>query len=90
MVAVEVCTRGVPDKSFEFLTLPAFEQTFTGNPPFPIHLHAAIFEILSGKRPERPATLDHEGLWEKMKGSWSGTPSERPTAFELLEFFRGS
>ena len=71
------------------LNLPTVEQTFTGNPPF-ANYQAAVVEILSGKRPERPVTLHHEGLWKIVTGSWSQEPSERPTAFELLEFFQGS
>jgi hypothetical protein len=90
MVAVEVCTIGVPSRSSISLTLLAFEQTFTGNPPFVMNTHAATFEILSGKRPGRPVTLHHDGLWGIITRSWSKTPSERPTAFELLKFFRES
>ena len=73
-----------------FLVLRVFKQTFTGKPPFVVHSHAATFEIMNGKRPGRPVTLRHEGLWEITTRSWSKIPGERPTAFGLVKFFRKS
>jgi len=90
MVAVEVCTGEVSDENFTFLTFPGLEQTFTGNPPFLTNFHAAILDILNGKRPPRPAILRHEGLWEVMKRCWSAEPRERPTTSQLLQFFQTS
>lgn len=72
------------------LSLLAFEQIFTGHPPFVGNYQAAIFDIMSGKRPDRPETLDHEGLWDIMKRCWSQEPEGRPTTSQLLEFFRES
>ena len=90
MVVVEVCIRGVPSRSSRFLTSPALGQTFTGESPFSTDIHTATLDILNGKRPERPTTLDNEELWKIMKRCWSEGPGERPTAFQLLEFFRVS
>ena len=90
MVAVEVCARRVFNKSSKFLSLSTFEQTFASHPPFVTTFNIAIVNILNGNRPVRPATLYHEGLWEVITRSWSETPSERPTAFELLKFFQES
>ena len=74
----------------KFLGLPACEQAFTGHAPFAVNYNTAIFYILNGNRPGRPQTLHHDRLWEVITRSWNKTPSERPTAFELLEFFRES
>ena len=90
MVAVEVCTRGVPSRSSRFLTSPALGQTFTGKPPFPTNIHTATLAILDGNRPERPKTLNHEELWKIMRRCWSVEPGERPTAFQLFKFFQTS
>ena len=90
MVAVEVRTRGVPTEVPRFSPYTPLEQTFTGHPPFLINFHAAILEILIGKRPGRPATLRHEELWGIVERSWSQEPMERPTASQLLEVFRTS
>ena len=90
MVAVEVCSRGVPGRSSRIFTLHALAQTFTGRPPFVVNYNAAVLDILNGKRPGRPPRLVHEGLWNIMTRSWSETPSERPTAVKLLEFFQES
>ena len=70
--------------------LPAFEQTFTGHSPFAGNHHAAVFDILTGKHPERPETLHHEGLWKIMEQCWSKEPSKRPTSSQLLVFFQTS
>ena len=90
MVAVEVCTRRVFGRNAGFLTSPVLGQIFTGHPPFLMNFQAAILEILNGGRPKRPETLHHEGLWEVITRSWAKAPNERPTAFELLEFFQES
>ena len=70
--------------------LTHFEQTFTGRPPFINNYPAAVYDIITGKRPKRPATLNHEGLWEVVKRCWSQEPKQRPTTSQLLEFFRES
>jgi len=90
MVTVEVHPGGAPRRSSSLPTLPVLEQTFTGGPAFALNFHAAILEILKGKRPGRPATLLHDGLWGITKRCWSKEPKERPTTSQLLEFFRKS
>ena len=90
MVAVEVRARGISGRSSIPPTLRVFEQTFTGNPPFVMSSHTATVEILNGKRPGRPVTLRHQGLWGIITRSWSKMPRERPTAFELVKFFQES
>ena len=87
MVAVEVCTREVSDGRFG---LAASEQIFTGHAPFLSTFPAAVFDIMAGKRPPRPETMRHDGLWEIIERCWSQEPMKRPTASELLEFFRTS
>jgi hypothetical protein len=74
----------------DFLNLPALEQTFTGNPPFVANFQSALYDIMVGKRPQRPGTLGHDGLWELTQRCWNQDPGRRPTTFELLEFFRTS
>ena len=87
MVAVEVRMRSFQRR---ILNLPALEQTFTGRPPFISRIHASMYDIMSGKRPERPDELHHDKLWETIERCWSPEPKERPTTLQLLEFFRTS
>ena len=88
MVAVEVCTVG--EQRFCISRLTCLGQTFTGSPPFVSNYQAAVFGIMDGKRPGRPAILDHEGLWKIINGCWSEEPRVRPTSSQLLEFFQKS
>ena len=90
MVTVEVCPGEVLGRSSGFLTLPVLGQAFTGSPAFVINFNAAILEILNEKRPGRPATLHHDGLWGITERCWSQEPKDRPTTSQLLEFFRES
>ena len=66
------------------------KQTFTGRPPFISNYQSALYDIMIGKRPQRPETLTHDGLWGLVQRCWSEQPEKRPTTFELLESFRTS
>ena len=68
----------------------SLRQTFTGRPPFDINYHSAILEIMNGKRPRRPGTLSHDGLWKFVQRCWNQDPVKRPTALELVKFFQES
>jgi len=87
MVAAEVCAWGI---SGEIFISPAFEQTFLGHSPFGNSYLVAIFGIMTGKRPTRPESLRHDGLWKMMERCWNQDPRERPNSSQLLEFFRKS
>ena len=67
-----------------------FKQTFTGRPPFFASYPFAWYDMISGKRPQRPETLTNEGLWKLVQRCWKQDPGDRPTTSELLEFFRTS
>jgi serine/threonine protein kinase len=67
-----------------------FRQTFTGHSPFVATYQAALYDIMSGKRPLRPETLSNDGLWELMQKGWDQDPGKRPTTLEMLGFFRTS
>jgi hypothetical protein len=51
------------------LTFP--EQVFTGHPPFLKNHHAAMVDIMNGKRPQRPENLNHDGLWKLIVRCWN-------------------
>lgn len=89
MVAVEVCTTaGAFDGCFPtFLNL---EQTYTGHSPFVTAYQSALYDIMSGKRPERPGVLSNDRLWELIQRCWDEDPGKRLTALEMLEFFQAS
>lgn len=84
--------RGAYERGFQrkFLNLPHFEKAYTGRAPFVINIQAAIFDIMAGKRPGRPAMLRHDKLWEIVERCWDQEPEKRPTTSQLLESFRVS
>ena len=64
------------------------DKTFTGRAPFLTSYQVAIFDVMAGKRPGRPETMSHDGVWEFTQKCWDQTPGERPNTFKLLESFR--
>ncbi|KAF9644732.1 kinase-like protein, partial [Thelephora ganbajun] len=65
-------------------------EVFTRRPPFGGDYQTAIFDIMSGKRPQRPDGLRYDGLWQLVQRCWNEQPGERPTTSQLLEFFQTS
>uniref|UniRef100_A0A0W0EWH8 Protein kinase domain-containing protein n=1 Tax=Moniliophthora roreri TaxID=221103 RepID=A0A0W0EWH8_MONRR len=63
-------------------------QIMTGQPPFPKLTEAAVmFQVMSGKRPSRPADgwcPDH--IWELVERCWSQDPGQRPLAAQIVEY----
>ena len=82
MVAVEV--RKSQSVRWMFLNL---EQIFTGHPPFIADSKSALYDIMSGKRPQRPENLNYVGLWELIQRCWDQDPGKRPTTLRLVKFF---
>ena len=82
--------RGAYERGFrrKFLTLPPFEKAYTGRAPFTINTSAAVFEIIAGNRPGRPAMLRDDKLWEIVERCWDQEPRKRPAISQLLESFR--
>ena len=87
MVSVEVRASRISASASQVHYL---EQIFTGHSPFIKNYNSALYDIMSGKRPQRPGTLDHDKLWRFVQRCWDQDPSRRPTTSELLEFFRTS
>ena len=64
------------------------EQIFTGHSLFLENYNSALYVILSGRRPQRPGTLDHDKLWRLVQRCWDPDPRARPATSEALEYFR--
>ncbi|KAF9789477.1 kinase-like domain-containing protein [Thelephora terrestris] len=89
--APEVLQGGASTKEGDVFTFAMVAvETFTGRPPFLTNTQAALCDIISGKRPQRPVTLSHDGLWKVMQRCWDKDSGKRPTTAELLDFFQTS
>ncbi|KAF9644877.1 kinase-like protein, partial [Thelephora ganbajun] len=89
--APEILKEGSVSKEGDVFTFAMVTvEIFTGHAPFVKNYQSAIFDIISGKRPQRPHKLHHDGLWQLVQRCWNEQPGERPTSSQLLEFFQTS
>lgn len=73
----------VPQRAF-------LAQTFTGRVPFVMNYQSGLYEIMAGRRPDRPDTLTHDELWKLIQKCWNQDPGNRPNASEIVEIFKRS